>query len=262
MEYTKYAWLSNLAYENNDIVQFVYSKFIDRDPITQDDLNKCPNIKEYIKSFSNLLSEPIHIVGNGCDIQAYILFFDDYTIVTFKGTHDIFELFSDLDYIQIKYENMNVHKGFLKYYKSLNIHPYLKNEKQIIMTGHSLGGAISQLAALKYKCKCITFGVPRVGNEEWAEEFNKYVNNTSFINNEDPIPYYPPFTNYYIVKNQKYIIKKHIYDKPIYSLKKITKDFLLSFIGYKRDPIIDHLLLNYINQLSSTSSNSLFSSFW
>ena len=54
---------------------------------------------------------------------------------------------------------------------------------QVIFTGHSLGGAISTLISYYYASNIIssnepiliTFGQPRVGNENFARSFNKYI---------------------------------------------------------------------------------------
>lgn len=55
----------------------------------------------------------------------------------------------------------------------------LKAQKnELVITGHSLGGALSTLAAFDFnnlgiKTNLITFGSPRVGNEKFAKELNK-----------------------------------------------------------------------------------------
>ena len=68
------------------------------------------------------------------------------------------------------------HGGFLRAYLSVReaVHRLLKElgGTTLLVTGHSLGGALAVLAACDFgaqfrgNLKCITFGSPRVGNSE------------------------------------------------------------------------------------------------
>lgn len=65
----------------------------------------------------------------------------------------------------------------------------------LLLVGHSLGGALAQLAAhdiatagakqgLTVRLGCYTFGAPRVGNHAFAREYNKLVPHTWHIIND------------------------------------------------------------------------------
>ena len=68
----------------------------------------------------------------------------------------------------------------------------------IRLTGHSLGGAIATIGAMKlahkgWDVELITFGSPRVGNASFASLTKKLVKkNARFKNSGDVAPNYPP----------------------------------------------------------------------
>lgn len=81
-----------------------------------------------------------------------------------------------------KCENCTVHLGFMTSWKHTRaeILPYLERTVnmypgyQLILVGHSLGGAVAALAALEFKArgwnpKITTFGEPRIGNKYLME---------------------------------------------------------------------------------------------
>ncbi|KAI0248632.1 alpha/beta-hydrolase, partial [Lactifluus subvellereus] len=70
----------------------------------------------------------------------------------------------------------------------------------VILTGHSLGGALAELDALFMKfnlpagttIRGVTLGTPRVGNEAWATFFDSQVSEFTRMNNKhDPVPTVP-----------------------------------------------------------------------
>ncbi|KAL0950172.1 hypothetical protein HGRIS_010165 [Hohenbuehelia grisea] len=75
--------------------------------------------------------------------------------------------------------------------------------KKVYITGHSLGGALASLEALfltlqlkdhpDVSIKAVTYGMPRVGNQQFADTFDKLVPNYKRINrHRDLIPALPP----------------------------------------------------------------------
>ena len=97
----------------------------------------------------------------------------------------------------------NVHSGFKGELDKIypDISKWLKNKnKNLVITGHSLGAAMATLFASRqetkgYDVKLYTFGSPRVGNDEWAEQFAN-IEAYRFVNNNDIVCTVPPFGYY------------------------------------------------------------------
>lgn len=76
----------------------------------------------------------------------------------------------------------------------------LKSHRRLTITfsGHSLGAAMAELMAYRFKdrhesadVRLIKFGSPRVGNAAWRDNRNRYVKFASVYNGRDPIHYFP-----------------------------------------------------------------------
>ncbi|KAF9496685.1 alpha/beta-hydrolase [Pleurotus eryngii] len=85
-------------------------------------------------------------------------------------------------------DDIRVHSGFLTCWNSIayEVIEIIKHELglypgfSITVTGHSLGGALSDLAAVTLKARfpdaplnAFSYGAPRTGNQAWAEFINK-----------------------------------------------------------------------------------------
>ncbi|KAL6406399.1 hypothetical protein AUP68_09193 [Ilyonectria robusta] len=104
------------------------------------------------------------------------------------------------------FQGVLVHEGFLVAFNNLRQQLELQigelmlpqNPRRIEVCGHSLGGALATLCALWCKTRwpdaevtCVTIGSPRVGNERFAQEFNRQIFCYRVMAGSDPIPTLP-----------------------------------------------------------------------
>ncbi|CAK0833970.1 unnamed protein product, partial [Prorocentrum cordatum] len=130
--------------------------------------------------------------------------------VSFEGTSNAQAAGTDLDYApQAAYHGTLVHPGFLGEWGSLKpcIEAALdsygcgQERNPIGITGHSLGGALAALAAFDFGVagsfsvsEVYTFGMPRVGNADFADRFERLYQDRFFrvVNALDPFVSMPP----------------------------------------------------------------------
>lgn len=142
------------------------------------------------------------------DAQAYVIHEDDYKVLAFRGTSSFHDVLSDLNAFTVPYKSdkkARIHAGFLEQYQSLEpqILKALDVSGTVICTGHSLGGALSQIAAIQlkylgYDTACIHFGSPRVGNKAFADLLTTQVpGNLAVVHKLDPVPQFPSFCGWW-----------------------------------------------------------------
>ena len=119
------------------------------------------------------------------------------TIISIRGTDNAKNVLTALDASPFKDRKLGVqvHRGFRDASEKLknDIIENVPLEENIILTGHSLGGAIAQILGVwfeddAYEVQIYTFGSPSVMIEQMWEDghFRVYLEN-------DPVPFLPPF---------------------------------------------------------------------
>jgi triacylglycerol lipase len=136
----------------------------------------------------------------------------EHTVVAaFRGTASAADWLHDLDFLAAGYEPVKdfgaVHQGFQAVYKLLReslfaqMHRSTQNFTRLIVTGHSLGAALSELAAPDllrnggFACvpEVQNFAGPRVGHSDFARNFNAQIPGCfRIVNNWDIVPHLPP----------------------------------------------------------------------
>ena len=131
-----------------------------------------PGISSFVQLFTQIFSFKKEQFGDDPNIQVNEYF------------NLIFSLLKDKVFSTSIIREINLHKDY-----------------QVIFTGYSLGGAIATLSSYYFKKNnlasndlvLITFGQPRVGNEDFARDYMKYITNVYRIERkEDLMSMWPP----------------------------------------------------------------------
>lgn len=147
------------------------------------------------------------------DGQAFIVYSSKFTFIAFRGTEKKWlDIWTDLKLLPVSTPLGNIHCGFFATFQRL--WPTLKSKIDpnlpLVITGHSLGGALAQLCAL-WSCHdlklipefVVTFAQPRVGSFKLALSTSKLLKNRHFriVKNLDIVPRVPPWWILYCHSN-------------------------------------------------------------
>lgn len=202
-------------------------------------------------------------LGGSIDTQGFVAEYNDKIIIAFRGSESARDWITNAKLVTDPGPLLDsqVHEGFQDalfpvVIKIVSvIYQFDPNrEKDIWITGHSLGGALAVLLTAmliidEIKVKGLyTFGAPRVGNTKFAEEFDKNFQGISFrvVNEGDLVPHLPSDPPFYHTKNR--ILFKHsgerVNDKDTWEdFKKAAK------------PRVDDFLSNVTNLLGTWISH-------
>jgi triacylglycerol lipase len=203
-------------------------------------------------AFPNLVPELLEIITT--DTQGAILadFDTDTAYVIFRGSESNTDWITNLNLGQEKVypyagessSGAEIHKGFAAAYFSMRdeILRYFQqsSQQQVIVTGHSLGGALATICAVdlqynftgQFGIEVYTYGAPRVGNSGFAESFNRRVPQSyRFVHGMDIVPALPRFWQGYRHVEEEY---------------RLGSRWSLNFISQR---FIDHRISGYIEKL-------------
>jgi hypothetical protein len=138
------------------------------------------------------------------DTQAFVAWDDSITVICFRGTENIQSAITDIEVKLLVYDYGagEVHGGFIGSWNAVytDIAQHIEQNcpaKELLVTGHSLGGALAVIAADHFvyegrMVRAYTFGQPRVfdqrGVEQAAERLDGY---HRFVHNNDVVPRIP-----------------------------------------------------------------------
>lgn len=146
---------------------------------------------------------------------AICLYFNGVNYVATKGlsSRNKKEWFTILNFIPKKYSGISAHGGFVLVAKRLApiAHDFIniRRDAPVIITGHSMGGAVSILASLEIpNSKVVTFGAPKTIEADPTGEYAPRTL-THYTINTDPVTHLPPFI---YVRPGKGIIEKKAFN--------------------------------------------------
>ncbi|XP_031097663.1 lipase-like [Ipomoea triloba] len=171
-----------------------------------DDLTKGFEMIELIVDVQYCLQA---FVGVDPNINAIVVAFRGSTTSIQNWVEDLYWKQLDLDYPGM--DGAMVHHGFYNCYNDSTIRSSALNavkeakmfyeDYQIMVTGHSMGGALAAFFALDLTVnfgaediQVMTFGQPRMGNAAFATGYNERVPNTIRVTHgHDIVPHLPPY---------------------------------------------------------------------
>jgi predicted lipase len=186
------------------------------------------------------------------------------TILAFRGTKEARDFLTDAEFemIQITDVGIKVHNGFWKAWLSIKdqINDWVKSVpsyKSFYITGHSLGGAMANIACRNFAIQgitfsqCYTFGEPRSGNRKWARDCEDRFGRRKFrvVNNVDIVPRSPAlFTGYRHTKTNIYVSEDgSLYHNPPFPVR-IALDIMAMWYDFKNTQfglLKDHAIEDY-----------------
>ena len=202
--------LSWLAYSNPDDVK----KEFERSRQAGQTLSNAYEVLKWVET------PPVYYTAESCDAQCYLInYFPPAMIadmpdhkpilaICCRGTTSVMDWLCDAQVRQVQFrdstdkpvEKVFVHRGFYRQFIALfsiidsKVKAHLQSGGILLCSGHSLGSAAATLAALNYgrqypkQVYYVGCGTPRVGNQAFADEFDKCVQMRWRVKNErDPV---------------------------------------------------------------------------
>ena len=137
------------------------------------------------------------------DTQCFVARTPGVVLIAFRGTESLGDWLADLNVLSTERTYGVVHRGFLSAFQA--VEPQLRllvsgfPDHDVVITGHSLGGALATVAAAEWRgqfriTRLYTFGQPAVGKGGFPEFFRASYPDTlfRFVNDDDVVPRVPP----------------------------------------------------------------------
>lgn len=152
-------------------------------------------------------------------VEAFCAVNDEHVLICFRGTDSSADWLADASASKTKDKEWMVHTGFLRTLLIVeesvlaSLWKCFERGKRVLVTGHSLGGAMAVLFASRLKVSdvVVTFGCPRVGDKTFSRVFNWMYKDRSlrFVNNNDAVTRVPfKFMGFSHVWRQQYFDRK------------------------------------------------------
>ena len=165
--------------------------------------------------------------------------YGNFKLVIFCGTEGWPDIYDNMKYWKIEMpENwfgvkVKAYDGICEQYAKIRdiVHERIKDDDEIIVTGHSLGGALATICSGDLRnnypdkdISCASFASPRVGGFSFVARFNCLMpENLRFVYEADPVPKYPPaYINYRHVSSKIHLGKDSCWEKILSPIRDIT----------------------------------------
>ena len=137
------------------------------------------------------------------DTECFVATSPAVVLVAFRGTAGVADWIADLNFLSITRPYGTVHRGFCYAFQDVNARLRqilsLFTGLPVVVTGHSLGGALATIAAAEWSgqvpvARIFTFGQPAVGTDGFANFIDQnYARRFfRFVNHNDAVARVPP----------------------------------------------------------------------
>lgn len=210
-------------YDRNDVVPVAAFDFQDQEAYTlenamwlaemaslayeKDKARIAARLKGWGYADANAPTHFFWIDDTDTDTQAFIIANETRMILSFRGTSSFKDALVDAKFPLVDEDNgRRVHRGFKaaldpEFPAIANFVQENLGKRRLFVTGHSLGAALAQLAALRLESMpgidvtaVYTFGSPRVGDLNYAKHYNEILGARTYlhINHDDIVTRVPP----------------------------------------------------------------------
>ncbi len=137
--------------------------------------------------------------------ECFVVADQDTLAVAFRGTADLRDWLGNLNAFSTRASFGSLHRGFYFAFQAVKssleniIHGIGLNNRKLLLTGHSLGGALATVAAAEWSSvfdirSVYTFGQPRVCRSDSANHIEQNVGSAFFrlVNDDDIVTRVPP----------------------------------------------------------------------
>jgi hypothetical protein len=210
-----------------------------------------PLAQKWAKSIGFFDARKVH--GAGGETLATVFMSEYDTVIAIKGTADVSTVLVDLDLDLTRDGELpgKVHNGFRKLTTETwnSIAPLVANDPSVWIVGHSLGGAIAAIVAIRAArgdgCNAkgiVTFGMPRLGTHAYVS--NLATPHKRWVHHHDLVPRIPAkWIGYQHFGKEEYIANGEVLPKTIWNRLKRFLSRLLDRLHL--DGIDDHNIINY-----------------
>jgi hypothetical protein len=137
------------------------------------------------------------------DTQCFVCTTPDVALISFRGTESIGDWLADLNARSHVRPFGAIHRGFYHAFQDVRSQLQFALENlgglPLLLTGHSLGGALATVAAAEWQGRyeiqgVYTYGQPRCGNNKFNAFMNKHFGDSfhRFVNDDDIVTRVPP----------------------------------------------------------------------
>jgi triacylglycerol lipase len=196
-----------------------------------------------------------------------------YTVVAFRGSKSLRDWLTDFEFRRVRNDLGDlVHEGFYRAWLSVREilcnHPSLQHSNTpLLLTGHSLGGALALLAAegllhCGFDVRGVyTFGGPRVGDGAWALGYDARLGSKTWrlVDELDLVPRVP-FLGFTHAGNRVQLAGAGLaINPPLWQL--VARDALQIYRAWKLRRVAqltDHPITAYTNRLAACQPAQIF----